>query len=137
MKLLAQIFLGLMLLVSQLCYAGDEGSVTDGTGSITIGVGKTPVDGKPAIPPTEPAPGKGSRVPSAPVLCVINFDDLTIELAGCFDEIIEYALCDLDGNCILSTESESAFVGTLASLKGDYYLELTSEDYTYTGILTL
>lgn len=131
MKRLAQILLGLMLLVSPLCYAGDEGSVTDGTGSITIGVGKTPADGKPT------KPGKGQRVPSAPMLCVIHFDDLTVELIGSFDEIIEYCLYDLDGNCILSTDSESAFVGTLASLKGNYYLELTSEDYTYTGSISL
>lgn len=97
----------------------------------TIPVSKEPIN--------DPGKGhqKGHRSLSAPVFCMIDFVNRSIEISN-DDEIIIYELWNEDGDILIDTFSnEFDMVNYMSNLNGIYKLCLFSTDYIYIGNIEL
>ena len=82
-------------------------------------------------------PIKGSRTPEAPIMCLIDFSSLQIEVSGS-PVILSYELWDEDGEYVITSYTDdSEMVMYLIGLSGTYQLRLTTEGGTYIGYLYL
>ncbi len=82
-------------------------------------------------------PDKGHRIPSAPVICTIDFENHRIETSIPY-EIIAYELWDEDGiDTIVSYPSDYDIVEFMSTVSGAFQLRLITVEHTYIGYLEL
>ena len=82
-------------------------------------------------------PGKGSRIPAAPTVCVIDFSSHHMDVAG-ISNITSYELWDEDGTTIIvSYDNDHEMVMYLANLSECYQLRLVTDTGAYIGYLYL
>lgn len=83
----------------------------------------------------EDMPKKGNRIPSAPIHCIINYEDENI--LGNFDSEIEsYEMWDEDGEiqyCSIGDCKE--FIEFLSSAHGCFQLRFITDEYVYIGFI--
>lgn len=72
------------------------------------------------------------RMPSAPVMCVISENGITIEGVDS-GEITSYEVYDEDGSCVASYSSERDFISFLYNTDMDVELRLYADGYVYSG----
>lgn len=82
-------------------------------------------------------PQKGHRSAPAPVFCVVNFTEYTIE-TSIPTGITLYEIRDEEGeNIIASCTDDNDMVEHLLHLTGTYQFRLVTDTYTYVGYITL
>lgn len=72
------------------------------------------------------------RMPSAPVMCVISENGITIDGADT-NEITLYEVYDDSGYCLVSYSSERDFISFLYNTDMDVELRLYADGYVYSG----
>lgn len=78
-------------------------------------------------------PGRGQRIPAAPVLCTISKTD-GVQIAGIDNSEIEsFEIRDGYGNTVAILSEEASFVETLFSLKGEYRVIFRLSDRSLAG----
>lgn len=81
--------------------------------------------------------GKGKRSAPAPVFCVVNFTESTIETSIPTD-ITLYEIRDEEGETIITSYTDdSDMTNYLSCITGTYQLRLVTDTYTYIGYITL
>ncbi|MBD5333679.1 MAG: hypothetical protein HDR97_08090 [Bacteroides sp.] len=80
---------------------------------------------------------KNKRIPSARVICTIDFVNLTV--TGNFSsDLLSYEVWDEEGQqCLESFTQESTFVEYLYSAEGIYQLRFYSDSYVYIGYISI
>lgn len=80
---------------------------------------------------------KNKRIPSARVICTIDFVNLTV--TGNFSsDLLSYEVWDEEGQqCLESFTRESTFVEYLYSAEGVYQLRFYSDSYVYIGYISI
>ena len=85
----------------------------------------------------EEPPSKGYRIPAAPVICTIDFENHRI-VTSIPDEIISYDLWNEDGEAtIASYSTDYELIRYLANTIGVFQLRLITSEHTYVGYLDL
>ena len=80
---------------------------------------------------------KGVRIPATPVICVIDFTNLSIT-SDRLPIVLSYELWDETGdNMIISYSNDYDMVNFMVSLTGCYQLRLVTEKNTYIGYIEL
>ena len=80
---------------------------------------------------------RGLRMPAAPVICVIDFTNLSIT-ADRIPLVLSYELWDETGdNMIISYSNDYDMVYHMLSFSGCYQLRLVTEKNTYIGYIEL
>lgn len=78
---------------------------------------------------------EGRRIPSRPLLCIINPEGIVIENADT-SGIYQYDVCDLEGEIMVSFSSEPEFIQYVLSSTEEIGIRLYTEDYIYVGYLS-
>lgn len=74
----------------------------------------------------------GQRAPSAPVVCTISQDGISI--AGMDNpQIFVYEAYDTDGACIISCSSEAEFISLIYQIQDEIELRLYTDDCVFSG----
>lgn len=82
-------------------------------------------------------PEKGKRSAPAPVFCIVNFTESTIETSIPTD-ITLYEIRDEEGETIITSYTDdSDMTNYLSCITGTYQLRLVTDTYTYIGYITL
>lgn len=82
-------------------------------------------------------PSKGQRLPAAPVICTIDFENHRIVTSIPY-EITAYELWDEEGNAsIASYPTDYDLVEYMSGLSGVFQLRLVTSEYAYIGYLDL
>lgn len=99
--------------------------------SVTLPLQKSPGNGD-----DDEDQHKDKRIPSAPIYCIINFENNCVENLA--DTIIVYEVCDAEsGETTASFINEFDFVEYLSTFVGEVMIRLSSTNYTYIGYLSL
>lgn len=82
-------------------------------------------------------PSKGKRIPSAPITCMIDFENHRIETSIPYN-ITAYELWDDDGiDTIVSYTSDYDIVEFMTTVSGVFQLRLITVERNYVGYLEL
>lgn len=99
--------------------------------TVSVKMQKTPGNGD-----REDDQNEDKRIPSAPIYCVIDFENQTI--TGNFSsKLLAFEVWDEDGEgCVATFADESGLIDFLCSAEGDYQLRFFSESYIYIGFVS-
>ena len=129
------IILTLLLLVMMLPM---KSSAAPGTPTVTLPMGKSSGNGGGKEDGGDNDDDKkNKRIPSARVICTIDFVNLTV--TGNFSsDLLSYEVWDEEGQqCLESFTRESTFVEYLYSAEGTYQLRFYSDSYVYIGYISI
>lgn len=88
-------------------------------------------------PITDDVPDKGFRSAHAPVICMVNFTNSTIEISVP-EEIALYEICEEDGESVIAYyNDENDMVEHLSHLSGIYQIRFVTNTYSYFGYINL
>lgn len=88
-------------------------------------------------PDIKEEPNRGKRIPSSPIECTIDFQNLRIELSST-EYINSFEVWDEEGVYpIASYDYDSEFVDFLSGLSGVYQIQLVGEEHVYIGYIEL